>query len=135
MIDVAAAVKHNLGDALGLSAFGNGLANRLGRGQIPASTPFSLFAYGRTRRDQGRTLKIVNQLHVDVIQRPVYIQPRTLRRALDFLANALMHMPPGCILGLMGKHKFSFLRNPSLHSGGSRSLRSRLSNLLLQSLA
>ena len=52
---------------------------------------------GRSRR-QGYTLKVVNHLNVNIVQRAVYIEPRTLRRADYFFADAIVHPLPRLIL-------------------------------------
>src|SRR5580700_5943947 len=62
--------------------------------------------------DYGVALHIVDQLHVDVVQRTIDVQPRPLRCSEDLLANALVHVPPVYVFRCPCKHKkgpWSFL--------------------------
>src|ERR1700690_1475913 len=101
--------------------------------------------------DHSRALQVVDQLHVDVVQRTVHVQAGPLGGSEDLLADALVHVPPVCVFRCPRKHKkspwslvFGRWSKPgtrSLVSAGQRPttndglLRSGLAYLLLQTLA
>src|SRR4029077_2359403 len=70
-------------------------------------------ALGATGRNQGLAMQVVDHLHVDVVHRTVHVQPRTFGRALQLLANPVMHPLPGRILSWSAQH-ISVLSRQSL---------------------
>src|SRR5258708_7713001 len=50
-------------------------------------------------------MQVVDHLHVNVIQRTINIQPRSLRRSLHLLADAVMNVSALLILRFLRKHK------------------------------
>ena len=71
-----------------IGPLGDQLADFLGRGHVAASLDLGGQAGGG---DQGLALGIVDDLGIDVVQRTIHIQPRTLRGAFHLLANAKVH--------------------------------------------
>src|SRR5580704_7239664 len=95
VINVTAAIEHNFGNSLSLGTFGDGFAHGLGCGDVSASAPLALLStLGRMSRDQGFALEVVDQLYVNVIQRAIDVQPRTLGGAEDLLADAFVNVTP-----------------------------------------
>src|SRR5450631_1663726 len=90
VIEIVAAVEHHFLDALGGGAFGDQLADRLGRTDIGAgleAAPQVLF--DRRRRGDGRAGLVVDHLGVDVLRRTKHRQARTRARGrLDGASDA-----------------------------------------------
>ena len=93
MINISSAVEHNLAHTLRFGSLGDRLPYIFRGSQVPAAAPAFLFALRGTCRNERGTVKVVNDLYVNVVQRAVYIQPWPLRRSLHFLANTVVHVP------------------------------------------
>src|SRR5580704_6540106 len=81
VIEIAAAVEHDVLDALLFGAFGDELAHRLGR--IDAGAGLLALArrfFDRRRRHERDALVVVDQLRVDVLRRAVNRQSLALAR-------------------------------------------------------
>src|SRR4029077_6309442 len=98
VINVSTPVENNLRDTLGLGALGNGFTYGFRSRQIAAGSTRSLLAFRAVRRDQSHTLQVVDDLHVDVVQRTVHIEPRPLGGSEDLFANALVHPAASYVL-------------------------------------
>src|SRR5579859_1090888 len=92
VIYVAAPIEYDFGHAFGLSALGDHFADGFRRRHITASSPVFLLAFGRAGGNQRLAVKVVNDLHVNVIKRAVHVKPRALRRSLHLLADAIVHV-------------------------------------------
>src|SRR5205814_681328 len=88
VIDVAAAVEHDLGDALVLGLLGDERADGLGRGGVRPLRPRVLLP-ARGRGD-GLARGVVDHLRVDVLQAAEDGQARTIRGTVDLAANPLL---------------------------------------------
>src|ERR1035438_4349712 len=90
VVKISAAIEDHLLDALLLGALGDQLAYIFRRTHVAAGrTIFALadFLY-RGGRDQGHSLRVIDDLSVNVVHRTIDVQPRTLRRAQDLLADS-----------------------------------------------
>src|SRR5271163_2586676 len=98
VIDVASAIEYYFREAFFFGQFGNLFADHLRRSHVAtgyARVFILTFAFvGRRSRCQRDSLEVVNQLHVDVIQRAIHIQPRTLRCTHHFFADTIVHPLP-----------------------------------------
>src|ERR1035438_6542942 len=74
MVDVATTIEDHLGNALFFSQFGDLLSHHLRRRHVAAGDARILPVVRRRSRRQRYTLQVVNQLHINMIQRPVHIQ-------------------------------------------------------------
>src|SRR5204862_6103105 len=93
VIDVAAAVEHDLGDALVLGLLGDERADGLGRRGVRAFRPRVLLP-ARGRGD-GLARGVVDHLRVDVLEAAEDGQARTIRSAVDLAADALFDAAAG----------------------------------------
>src|SRR5437899_2292015 len=89
---VAAAVEHHPLDAFVLRLFGNQRAYRFGRRLIRAALHACLFLPSRRRGDRfaGR---IVDELHVNVLEALLHREARPLGGSADFAADSLANSP------------------------------------------
>src|SRR5581483_11177760 len=79
VIEIAAAVEHDLLDAVFHRALGEQLADRLGRVDVGAGLLAHVF-FQRRRRSQRLTLQVVDDLGIDVLGGAEHRQPRTAVR-------------------------------------------------------
>src|ERR1035438_5750419 len=91
VVQVSAAIEDNLLDALLLRALCNQLADRLCCGCISAVVLVLGLLAERGCRDQGDAVQVVDELRVDVVQRAVDVEARTLGRSGHLLADAGVH--------------------------------------------
>src|SRR5271155_2037991 len=92
VILVPAAVEHYFADSGSLGSLGNGFADHFGCRDIAATfETFFRFAVDRAGRDEGFPREVVDDLRVDVAQRAVHAEARTLRGAFDALPNAFVN--------------------------------------------
>src|ERR1035438_5825045 len=99
VVKISTAIEDHLLDAILLGALGDQLAYIFRRTHVAASrTLLALadFLYGG-RRHQGRTLRVVDYLSVNVVHRTIDVQPRTLRRAQNLLADSGVDLLPRLI--------------------------------------
>src|SRR5215472_7790778 len=89
VVSVAASIEHHILNSLRLRAFGNGLADNFGRGDVAAALYGGAdFLIERARGDQGAPRGIVNDLRANMTARTVHAKPGSLRRTHDALAHA-----------------------------------------------
>src|SRR5271165_2682640 len=98
MVDVTTAIEYNFGETLLLGQFGDLFSNRFGGRYVAARDARAFTVIGGRSCRQRDALQVVNQLDVDMVQRPVHIQPWTLRRANHLLADAVVHSLPRLVL-------------------------------------
>src|ERR1017187_1861707 len=87
VINVASTIEDHLLDSRRHRPFGDQLADSLGAGQIAAAVRETRLL-GGAGGNQGLMLTVVNPLRVNVLERAVYVQARTLRPAAQLAANA-----------------------------------------------
>src|ERR1700726_2099864 len=91
---VPAAVEHYFADSSGLGALGNGFADDLGRGDVAAALEILFrFFVNRTGGNQCLAGAVVNDLRVDMAQRAIHAEARTLSGAGNLGAHAGVHSP------------------------------------------
>jgi len=61
--------------------------------QDAPGAPLALLTLGGVRRNQGRTFEVIDQLNINMIQRAIHIQPRTLGGAENLLTDAFVNVP------------------------------------------
>src|ERR1700675_2894021 len=94
VINVAAAIEHDLGHALFLGQLGDLFSYRFRRSHVAPGHAIALAVVRCRGRNQRLTLEVVNQLHVNMVQRAVPVQSRTLRRSHTLLPDPIMHPLP-----------------------------------------
>src|SRR2546423_14251006 len=87
VIKVTTAVKHNLADPLLFRPLSDRLADVFGGRHITARRAVALLAFSGRRGGNRHALQVIDYLRVNVVQRPVDIQSRTLRSTDHLLAN------------------------------------------------
>ena len=85
MVDITAAVKYYLGNALGKCSLGYSLAYLAGSFLVGAAT-FKAFFHGGGA-DQGHPCVIVDDLGIDVFAGAEHVQPRTIGGACNLVAD------------------------------------------------
>src|SRR5580700_8763883 len=107
VIQIPAAVEHNFGDTLGLGPLGDGFADGFGGGDVAARPlfPLGLFALGGAGRNQRGAVQIVYHLHINVVQRAIHVQPWTLRRSLQLLADTGVHVTALFVFSKFRQHE------------------------------
>src|SRR5258706_9317166 len=91
---VPAAVEHYFADSSGLGALGDGFADDLGRRDIAAALEILFrFFVDRAGGNQRLARAVVDNLSVDMAQRPVNAETRALGGAGNLGAHALVHTP------------------------------------------
>src|SRR5271154_4933899 len=98
VINVAPAIEYSFSNAFFFRQFGNLFADPLRRRHVAAGDARIFTVVGCGSCDQSDALQVVDQLHINMIQRPVDIQPRTLRRTNYLLADTIVHPLPRLIL-------------------------------------
>src|SRR5699024_6782423 len=96
MENIAAAVKHDLFNALGLGALGHGHADLAGSFLV-AGGAFKILLEGGSG-DQGDSVHIVDDLRIDVPIAAEHVQTRSLGCAGDLAAHSGMTLDAGSVL-------------------------------------
>src|SRR5579859_340840 len=104
MVEISAAVEDHFADALLFGLLCDALADGLGRGQVAARSLLALFAQIGAGREQSLALHVVNELHVDMVERAVNVQARPLSGARHLFADALVNAQPDFILRSLWDH-------------------------------
>src|SRR5688572_5320293 len=89
VIEIAAAVEHDVLDAFFLGAFGNQLADRLGGVDVGAAlAALAHRFFDRRCRSDGHTLHVIDQLRIDLLRRAEHRKPRAaIGGRLDLAAD------------------------------------------------
>src|ERR1700730_11276555 len=91
---IPAAVEHYLADSSGFGALGNRFADDLGRGDVAAALEVLFrFFVDRAGGNQSLAGAVVNDLRVDMAQRAIHAEARTLGGAGNLGAHAGVHSP------------------------------------------
>src|SRR4051812_21585812 len=134
MVEVSAAVEYHLLHALLFGALGERAPHVARAGHIaPGLARLAFAVLDGARRHQGYATHVVNYLGINVVERPVDIQPWTLGGTQHLLADAPVHSLPCLVSRSLRNHRISLTQNAECRV--SKLLGSRLSNLLLQPLA
>src|ERR1700756_471643 len=91
---VPAAVEHYFGDSGGFGTLGNDFTDDLGRGDVAAALQILFrFFVDRAGGDQSLAGAVVDDLRIDVAQRAIHAEARTLGGAGNLGAHAGVHSP------------------------------------------
>jgi hypothetical protein len=92
---ISASIKHNLLDACSLGTLRNHPPDNLCRSDVSTALDFlASFAINRTRRGKSFAAVVVDDLRINMVERTVNAEARTLWRAGNPLANAEVNPLP-----------------------------------------
>ena len=119
MIQVAAPVKNNFGDAGRFGAVCNQSADGFGRVNVAARTAGRFVGakagIQRRRRGQSPPRQIINDLDIDVVAAAVDVEPGPVGRPVDALANPDVALLPRLVFVDCCHDVFEFPLGPPCH--------------------